>query len=288
MERQVDPEVVVNFACDTGEGPLWHPDEQCLYWVDIPNAKLFRFCPQTGDATTYDTGSAVGGFTIHEDGRLLLFMAEGAVRLWQHGTMETVIEELPDERGNRFNDVIADPEGRVFCGVMSTAQRKGRLYRLDPDGQVTVMIENTGTANGMGFTPDLKQMYFCDSGERTISLLDYDRVTGALGNRRVIATPCDREGKPDGMTVDGEGFVWSARWDGSRLVKMSPSGQPLEHLIFPVKKVSCVTFGGNDLTDMYVTTAGGRDTAENGELAGALFRLNTGVRGRPEFRSRLS
>jgi sugar lactone lactonase YvrE len=288
MEIKVNPEVVANFACHTGENPLWNPDERCVYWVDIPAAKLFRFCPPTKETTVYNTGSAIGGFTIHEDGRLLLFMAEGAVRLWRDGEMETVIESLPEERGNRFNDVIADPEGRVFCGVMSTQQRKGRLYRLDPDRTIRVMIENTVTSNGMGFTPDLKQMYFCDSGDCTISVFDYDRDTGDLSNRRIISHPHAPEGKPDGMTVDAQGFIWSARWDGSRLVKMSPDGQSLEDLMFPVKKVSCVTFGGDDYTDMYVTSAGGQNTEENGKLAGALFRLNIGVKGRPEFRSRLS
>jgi sugar lactone lactonase YvrE len=288
MSTQATPEVIVNPACNIGEGPLWHPDEQSLYWVDIPAAKLFKFSPDTGEVITYDTGAPVGGFTIHEDGRLLLFMAEGAVKLWRDGEMETVIDSLPEERGNRFNDVIADPEGRVFCGVMSTEERAGRLYRLDPDGSITVMLEDTGTANGMGFTPDLKQMYFCDSRQCTISAFDYDRSTGDLSNRQVIARPQGEEGRPDGMTVDAEGHIWSARWDGSRLVKMSPDGQALEHLPFPVKNVSCVTFGGDDLTDMYVTTAGGADRAQNGELAGALFRLNIGVKGRPEFKSRLS
>ena len=287
MNRSVDPEVIANFACHTGEGPMWHPDEQSLYWVDIPASKLFRFCPETGDTITYDTGSNVGGFTIHEDGKLLLFMANGAVKLWKDGIVETVIEELPDERGNRFNDVIADPEGRVFCGVMSTEKRKGRLYRLDPNGSITIVLKDTGTANGMGFSPDLKQMYFCDSGECTISVFDYDRDTGILSNRCILAQPEGDQGKPDGMTVDAEGFIWSARWNGSCLLKMSPNGQVLEHLMFPVKKVSCVTFGGDDLTDMYVTTAGGQNPAENGELAGALFRLNIGVKGRLEFRSKL-
>ena len=88
------------------------------------------------------------------------------------------------------------------------------------------------------------------------------------------------------MTVDEAGFIWSARWDGARLVKLSPTGDTLETIAFPVKKVSCVTFGGPDLTDMYATTAGASDREANGELAGALFRLNIGVRGKPEFRSR--
>jgi len=286
MNPNVNPEVIANFKCHTGESPLWHPDERCLYWVDIPAARLFRFYPQTGLTQTYDTGVAVGGMTIQEDGRLLLFMAEGAVKLWKEGVSETVIEALPEERGNRFNDVIADPEGRVFCGVMSTEQREGRLYCLHPEGRMTVALESTKTANGMGFTPDLKQMYFCDSGERTISVLDYDRASGQLSNRRLLAQPEGDEGKPDGMTVDAEGFIWSARWNGSRVVKMSPDGESLEHWLFPTQKVSCVTFGGDDLTDLYVTTGGGQNVVENGELAGALFRLNIGVKGRPEFRSR--
>lgn len=287
MEKQVNPELIADFRCETGEGPIWHPDEKCLYWVDIPAAKLFRYYPQTGDKEIFDTEAEIGGMTINEDGRLLLFMAEGAVKLWKEGETETVIAELPGERGNRFNDVIADPEGRVFCGVMSTDSRKGRLYRLDPDGSIRVVVENTSTANGMGFTPDLKQMYFCDSGERTISIFDYNRKTGEISNRRIIAKPEGDEGKPDGMTVDAEGFIWSARWNGSRVVKMSPEGKTLEHLLFPTKKVSCVTFGGTDYTNMYITTAGGQNPGENGELAGALFLLNLGVKGRPEFRSRL-
>jgi sugar lactone lactonase YvrE len=286
MDRTVKPEVVANCACHTGEGPLWHPDKRCLYWVDIPAAKLFMLSPETGDTTTYDTGAEVGAFTIHDDGRLLLFMAEGSVKLWQDGKMETVIEELPEERGNRFNDVIADPEGRVFCGVLSTDSRKGRLYRLDPDGTITVVLENTETANGMGFSPDLKKMYFCDSRAASISVFDYDRDTGNLSGRRIIAQPNGDEGRPDGLTVDAEGFIWSARWNGSRIVKMTPDGEAVEHILFPTKKVSCVTFGGDDLADMYVTTAGGYDTEANGELAGALFHLNIGVKGKPEFRSR--
>jgi sugar lactone lactonase YvrE len=286
MHSKCDPEVVANFSCHTGENPLWHPDERCLYWVDIPAAKLFRFHPETGETAVFHTGSIVGGITIHEDGRLLLFMADGVVKLWQDGSMDVVVGGLPGEEGNRFNDVIADPEGRVFCGVMSTNTRKGRLYRLDPDGSVNVVIEDTTIANGMGFSPDLKQLYFSDSGEGTISVFDYDRDSGALRNRRLLAKPPSPQGLPDGMTVDAEGFIWSARWDGSRLVRMSPEGQAVQHVPFPTKKISSLTFGGDSLTDIYVTTAGGEDPAANGELAGALFRLNLGVKGRPEFRSR--
>jgi D-xylonolactonase len=135
---------------------MWHPAEKRVYWVDIPAARLHRYDPRSGAHETFDTGTPAGGFTIQPDGALLLFMARGAVRLWSGGGFAgTVVEEIPDERDSRFNDVIADPEGRVFAGTMSTAQRAGRLYRLDRDGSVRAVLEGIGTPNGMGFTPDL-------------------------------------------------------------------------------------------------------------------------------------
>jgi D-xylonolactonase len=284
----VEPTVLVRQACHTGEGPLWHPDEQCLYWLDIPEGLLFRHQFERGETETFEVGAAVGGMTLQQDGCLALFMAEGTVRVWRHGQfLRTVLEEIPEERGNRFNDVIADPEGRVFCGVMSTEKRAGRLYRLDPDGTLTVVVEDTGTANGMGFSPDLKRMYFCDSRKRTLSVFDYDRETGAIANRRVLVRPEGDEGKPDGMTVDAEGRLWSARWDGARLVRLDSQGGALLRIDFPVRNVSCVTFGGPEYTDIFVTTASAGDPDANGELSGSLFHLNLGIRGCADFRSAL-
>ena len=284
----VAPSVLVRQSCDTGEGPLWHPDEQCLYWLDIPNGLIFKYDPLSKDLATFEAGAPVGGMTLQQDGSLALFMAEGAVRIWRDGVfIRTVVEEIPAERGNRFNDVIADPEGRVFCGVMSTPERAGRLYLLDPDGTLTVVVEGTGTANGMGFAPGLKQMYFCDSRQRTLSVFDYDRASGAISNRRILLSPEGDEGKPDGMTVDAEGCLWSARWDGARLVRLDPKGEELLRVDFPVRNVSCLAFGGADLTDIFVTTASAGNPAANGELSGSLFHLNLGIKGCPEFRSAL-
>jgi sugar lactone lactonase YvrE len=284
--EQAAPAVIADFACHCGEGPMWHPDEKCLYWTDIPNSKIFKYDPQTGETETHDTGVPVGGFTVHEDGRLLFFTAGCAVKLWDRGRMETVIDAFPGEENNTFNDVIADPEGRVFCGAFGTKERPGRLYRLDPDGSISVMLEGRKVPNGMGFSPDLRTMYFCDSADRQIYAFDYDRSSGDITHQRIVATTEGTESVPDGMTVDAEGFIWSARWDGYCLVRMNPDGKAVHQVDFPTKKVSSVIFGGDDMTDIYVTTAGGNDTVENGEPAGALFHLNLGIRGKAEFRSR--
>jgi D-xylonolactonase len=171
---------------------------------------------------------------------------------------------------------------------MATKERLGRLYRLDRDGTFTVVLEGIGVSNGMGFTPDRKRMYYTDSRKREIYLFDYDRKTGAITNQRVFVRTPEGEGIPDGMTVDAEGYIWSARWDGGCLVRYAPDGTEEQRIAFPARKVSCPTFGGPDYADIYVTTAGGQNKAEEGQGAGALFRLNLGIRGVPEFRSRIA
>jgi D-xylonolactonase len=120
-----------------------------------------------------------------------------------------------------------------------------------------------------------------------ITFFDYDRQTGAISNRRLFVQNHPDEGLPDGMTVDAEGCVWSARWDGGCLVRFAPDGRELLRIPFPARKVSSVIFGGPDYTDMYVTTAGGDDKPNEGHGAGALFRLNLGIQGVPEFLSRI-
>ena len=283
----MQPELIADYACNTGEGPLWHAAEQRLYWVDIPQGRLFRYHPASGAHEMCFEGRPLGGFTIQADGGLLLFMDRGAIKLWRDGVFTTVIEEIPDERETRFNDVFADPAGRVFCGTMPTKERPGRLYRLDADGTLTMVLEGIGCSNGMGLTPDHKQLYYTDSEAREIYLFDYDQASGAIDNRRLFASTPPDEGLPDGMTVDAQGYVWSARWDGGCLVRYTPEGVLERRISFPAKKVSSVTFGGPDYTDMYVTTAGGDHKDEDGAGAGALFRLNLGIQGAPEFLSRV-
>jgi D-xylono/L-arabinono-1,4-lactonase len=283
-----EPELIADYACETGENPLWHPFEKQLYWTDIPRGRLFRYDPNSGHHEQIYQGRPVGGFTFEADGGLLLFRDRGNVALWRDGEFAEIVSEIAAERDSRFNDVIADPAGRVFCGTMSSENSRGSLYRLDLDGRTTRVLDSIGCSNGMGFSPDLKTLYYTDSFAREIYRFDYDIETGSLANQRIFATIPESDGFPDGLTVDQEGRVWSALWDGFGLVRFDHDGNIAGRVQFPTRKVSSLTFGGDGLQDIFVTTAGGNTKQEDGAAAGSLFRVRLEATGRPEFFSRIA
>ncbi|MFB6073837.1 MAG: SMP-30/gluconolactonase/LRE family protein [Haloarculaceae archaeon] len=287
---------VADTHCHTGEGPLWHPDEAVLYFVDIPAADLYRYDPADGSRErVLDAEGAIGGFTIQESGALLLFCDAGRVQPWhpETGLGDPVIEAIDGEGDSRFNDVVAGPRGRVYCGTMPTDSGGGRLYRLDPDGSLTVLEDGVAIPNGMGFTPDRRGFYFSATDADRIYRYRYEEATGALADRETFLDSSGLAGHPDGMTVDAEGHVWSAFWDGGRIARYAPDGTEKRRLEFPAQKVSAITFGGPAYDTAYVTTAlgpGGGPAGtreEEGDGAGALFAVDLGVGGVPEFRSRI-
>ncbi|WP_227356332.1 SMP-30/gluconolactonase/LRE family protein [Haladaptatus salinisoli] len=281
----MEPQLIANTRCRTGEGPLWHPDREIVYWVDIPRGRLFSYDPATGEHELRYEDSVISALTLQADGSLLLFMDRGRILRWDDDSTTPVVDGIPAERDSRFNDVIADPEGRIFCGTMPTDDRLGRLYRLDRDGSIVELDDGYDIPNGMGFTPDGTGLYLTESNARRIYRFEYDATTGDLSDRRVFVETPEHDGVPDGMTVDADGNVWSARWNGHRVVRYAPDGTVIGRIELPVKKVSCPTFGGSNYADLYVTTAGGDD---EGDEAGALFRISEAGSGVPEFRSRIA
>ena len=283
----MEPELIADYLNHVGEGPLWHVTDRRLYWVDIPQGRIFWFDPETGEHAQFFQERVIGGFTIQQDGSLLLFMDRGSIAILRDGELSYVVDEILEERDTRFNDVIADPRGSVFCGTMPTETQPAKLYRLDPEGSLTVVLDDIGLSNGLGFTLDRKQMYYTDSFARKIYIFDYDERTSEISNQRVFVETPDGQGIPDGMTVDAEGYVWSARADGSALFRYTPNGEQERAIPFPAKKVSSVTFGGAEMDEIYVTTIGGDNKDEEGPGAGALFRLTLGIKGVPDFYSRI-
>jgi sugar lactone lactonase YvrE len=281
---------IANYHCACGENPLWDDQRSLLYWEDIPNGRLFVFDPATGEHRMIHEGpEQTGGFTFQQGGELLLFRETDIALRRDDGRIDSILPfDQPDIP--RFNDVIADPQGRVFAGTMGKQVTHGvgtgGLFRIDPDRTITRLWLGTTCSNGMAFSPDGQTFYWTDSPARTIWAFDYERATGDLTRRRVHVDSTDLPGVPDGMAIDTEGNLWSARWDGYGIYIYDPAGRCMNKIDMPVAKVSSCCWGGADLDELYVTTAGG----EAGSLAadGALYRITgTGARGAVESRSRI-
>ena len=289
-----NPRILINCNDSNAENPLWHPQHQYLYWTDIPCGEMFCYYPHTDTYKQIYSGEPVGGFTIQADGSLLLFKNRGTVEIWNEGKITTVIDSIPNAENTRFNDAIADPEGRVYSGIIATKDTAGKLYRINLDGSYDVVAEDLLLPNGMGFNKDYTHLYFTDSEAGTIYRFNYDRATGDLSDRQVFIKIPKSEGVPDGMTVDNEDYIWSARWDGGHLYRYSPDGEEVLRIPFPTEKVSCVTFGGENYDRMFVSTARNGDSCVSIQRkwlqdnpAGDIFHLQTGVKGRPELLSKI-
>jgi D-xylonolactonase len=291
---QYEIEALVNEHCEGGENPLWHEDEEKIYWTDIPNGWIFRCDPQTKKHEKIYDGPVVGGFSFQADGKLLLFRDHDIALRRENGDIEILTKKIPKHTG-RFNDVIPDPEGRVFAGTMGHEKKNpktsGGLFRVDLDGSVTQLWDGTGCANGMGFSPDLKKFYWTDSTARKIFVFDYARQSGEISNRELFYEAPDDGSIPDGMSVDADGDIWSAQWDGHEIRHFAPNGKWLDSIRFPVKIVSSCIFGGANLDELFVTTAGGQarrgKNVERSTPDGTLYRVAMPVRGQKRFRSRI-
>jgi D-xylonolactonase len=277
-------EAVANYHCVVGENPLFNLDDGRIYWLDIETGRIFRADHRTLEHECFYQGPVTGGFTLQADGSLLLFEADRIARLDRNGARRVVVEGI-DSDMRRFNDVIADPEGRVFAGTIGRSDTSGGLYRLERDGRVRALFKQTGIANGMGFTRDARHFYWTCSTTRQIFRFDYERESGTLGNRVLFHRASEPNDTPDGLTLDAEDRVWSARWGGACVLRLDWNGEVAERLPLPVERVSAVAFGGPAFDTLYVTTAAGAPGGTGDD--GTLYRLRTDARGRAEHRSRV-
>lgn len=277
-------EVVSSSSCTVGEAPLWHPDERRLYWVDAQAGRMRRYDPVSEVTEMCLDDEQIGGFTIQSDGTLLLFTASGDIITWAEGRLKFMFEDAVD---GGFGDVIADPLGRVFAGVSVVKGEKGYVCRIERDGTINVILEGLQEPNGFAFSPDRTRIYMTDTKRRERYVFDYDPGTGDCTDMRTFTHNREALGMPDGMTVDAEGCIWSAQWNGGCVIRYTPNGKEDSRFELPVKKPSSVTFGGIDYTDVYVSTSIGDDWKDDSLGAGSLFRIRAGIRGIPEFFSRI-
>jgi sugar lactone lactonase YvrE len=241
-----------------GEGPLWDPTRHTLFFTDIDAGRLYaveRPGEDAVEARTIYEGEPVGGMTLQHDGALLLFRRNDVAILDPESGAETPVVRLDLPGAERCNDVFALPTGDVLFGTIGTDDTSGGLHRLSTSCRVTTLFDGTRIPNGMALSPTTTYLYYTDSTAKTIASFPYDQRSNALGDRRVLHTS-DGD-TPDGLACDELGFLYSARWGGSRVLKLDRHGTEFGQINVPVENVTSVTFGGPKRKTLFITTAGG-------------------------------
>lgn len=267
-----------------GEGPLWWKEHGSLLFIDIKQPAILLWHPD-GRTSRYPIPAEIGCIAHRRRGGLVAALRDGLFAV----TLDPLHCEplLPLEEtlpGNRFNDGKCDPMGRLWVASMDDqeSQPTGAIWRISADGSATRMAGGFVVGNGFGWSPDGTVMYFTDSSQRCIYAYAFDMATGNLGERRVFATVDADAGYPDGLTVDSQGGVWSAHWDGWRVTRYRPDGCVDRVIPLPVPRPTSLTFGGDHLERLFVTSASIHLTPEQRQeapLSGALFEIKAGVCG---------
>jgi len=288
MSKRV--ELVLDAKANLGEGPNWDADNQLLLWVNIQHNELHIFDPNTGKNQTINVGQQIGAAVRCKSGGLMLALQHGFSHLdTATEALTPVHDPEADCPANRFNDGKCDPAGRFWAGTMPLSGHSptGSLYCMDTDRTVRRVLDKVTVSNGLAWSSDMAAMYYIDTPTREVAAFDYNPETGAISNRRVAVSIPEESGYPDGMTIDAEGMLWIALWEGSAVSRWDPrTGRHLESIEIPASLVTSCTFGGPDLDELYITTA--RRELEEKALArqptaGGLFRAKPGVKGTEDY-----
>lgn len=288
-------DVVVEHTSLLAEGPVWDNVEKSICWVDILNGKIHQFSTVQNKFTSIFVHQLIGSFAICTDGNFIVAMQNGfAFVNRKNGNIKKITDPEAHLPGNRFNEGKCDPAGRFWAGSMplNETEQAGSVYMLESDFSVTKKINNVTISNGMAWSINHTILYYIDTPTMTVVSYDYDINSGGITNKKVVIKVSQTEGYPDGMTIDDEGMLWIAHWGGWQVTRWNPvSGEKIFTIKLPVSNVSCCTFGGEDLRDLYITSAK-KDLTEKQlveqPLAGSLFVIkNCGFSGLTAFKFRV-
>ena len=277
-----DWDVVLDAGAMLGEGPVWVGER--VWWVDIEGERIHHTDPATGSDEVIEVGEPIGAVIPRSGGGSVRGLADGVALCDAAGREERRLLIEADDAGARMNDARCDAAGRLFTGTMAHGDRRSALYRVDPDLTVATVFTGVGTSNGLGWSDDGTRMYYIDTPTMRVDVIDYDLATGGCENRRPLIEITGEQGRPDGMTVDGEGCLWVAFWDGWCIRRFDPDGTLITTVELPAARTTSCTFGGPGLDQLFVTSAStGLSEAQSAAQphAGALFVVDPGVRGRP-------
>ncbi|WP_018924592.1 SMP-30/gluconolactonase/LRE family protein [Salsuginibacillus kocurii] len=284
-------ELVLDAKAKLGEGPAWDGRVGVLYWVDIEGCAVHTYEPASGAWETYEFEEHVSAAIPMSAGGLILATENGISTFDMETKEQTVRVPLMSNKPSiRFNDAKCDPSGRLWAGTMAFGSTPGRadLFRLEESFEYTHVLSDLTVSNGMAWDTERELMYFIDTPTQAVYVFDYDKTSGAISNQRVALDVSAENGKPDGMTMDTEGMLWIAFFRGGKVISWDPIKQKKGREInLPVSKVTSCTFGGPEMTDLYITTAStGLSEAElrDEPLAGGLFHVELDVPGVPSYR----
>lgn len=283
-----EPELIADVKAELGEGPSWDARRELLFWVDIEGHQVHEYNPTDGTDRTIPVGRHVGAVVPMEDGGLLIAGRDGFYTLDPHtGELEAIAKPEHEPAGNRFNDGKCDPSGRFWAGTMSMKHEsnKGALYRLDSDKSLHTILDGVSTSNGLAWNADGSVLYYIDTPTLKVAAYDFDAASGTISNPRTAVEFPEGEGYPDGMAIDAEGMLWVAHWGGWKVSRFNPAtGERLMEIPVPAEQVTSCAFGGEELDELYITTARTgipEDRLKEQPAAGGLFRVNPGVKGTP-------
>ncbi|MHC8362243.1 SMP-30/gluconolactonase/LRE family protein [Pseudomonas sp. LS2P72] len=287
-------ELVVDARNAVGECPVWIPEENALYWVDIPAGGLQRWSAETGHVHAWKAPQMLACIARHSDGGWVAGMESGFFHLHPHndGSLDSnLLAPVEHARTDmRLNDGRCDRQGRFWAGSMvlnmGANAADGTLYRYSAGqrGPLEAQLSGFIVPNGLGFSPDGRTMYLSDSHPlvQQIWAFDYDIDSGTPSNRRLFVDMHQFPGRPDGAAVDAEGGYWICANDAGLIHRFTPDGRLDRSLAVPVKKPSMCAFGGSRLDTLFVTSIRPGDDHDEQSLAGGVFALNPGVKGLPE------
>ena len=276
-------ECVWQVRATCGEGPLWIEAEQSLYFVDIDGKTLHCYGEKTGAQRSWELEEKTGWILPRSNHEGFVAGCQSGVyfldKCFRKRTFVMVPD--PDQVENRFNDAKCDRDGRIWAGRSHDPETRatGYLYRIDVDLSQSRWDGPYICPNGPAISPDERTLYHVDTFEGTIWAFD-KHSDGTLSNRREF-TRLDRqkEGSPDGLTVDNENRVWLAHWGGARVTCFSPEGNRIGFIQLPVPQITSCAFGGPDLSTLYITSAARNLDFNVFPQAGALFRVETKTTG---------
>jgi sugar lactone lactonase YvrE len=280
------PRNVWSLAAELGEGPVWVERDRAVWFVDIKGKQIHRFDPASGAKRSWDAPEQVGFVFPADNGGFVAGLQSGLHRFDpQAGAFELIVEVEPELPGNRLNDGVVDPAGRLWFGTMDEGEKtkSGAFYCFAEGRLERTAITDVAITNGPAVSPDGRLLYVVDTLKATIDVVDIAR-DGSLGARRPFVRIDPREGHPDGPTIDREGCVWISLYAGWEARRYAPSGELLETVRFPVANITKIAFGGDDLRTAFATTA--RQSMSADAIAtqpeiGGLFAFRVDIPGVP-------